>query len=147
MEEKVVFDLSGKFREAFDYFNEKLFDTRLPQVVITTQKHRGAAGFFLHDSYCDRAFKEDGTRDASPEGGQDGISPVYDLDVAFTVDSADYLACHFFGFKHHGVMEISFQQVGVNETRTDVCESDFQPTGISLLLQRLQIDVLHCLSG
>ena len=65
MEEKVVFDLSGKFREAFDYFNEKLFDTRLPQVVITTQKHRGAAGFFLHDSYCDRAFKEDGKRDAS----------------------------------------------------------------------------------
>jgi len=54
------YDLSGKFQEAFDFFNKKLFDNRLPQVIITTQRHRGAFGFFCPESYVNRTFDEDG---------------------------------------------------------------------------------------
>lgn len=53
-------DLAEQFQIAFDHFNGKLFHGRLPQVIITTQRHRGAAGFFSPDSYVERRFDEDG---------------------------------------------------------------------------------------
>ena len=57
---KQIYDLSGKFQEAFDFFNEQLFANRLPQVIITTQRHRGAYGFFCPESYIQRDFDKDG---------------------------------------------------------------------------------------
>ncbi len=60
MPAKQIYDLSGKFQAAFDFFNEKLFANKLPQVIITTQRHRGAYGFFCPESYIQRAFDEDG---------------------------------------------------------------------------------------
>lgn len=60
MSSKQIYDLSGKFQEAFDFFNEQLFRNRLPQVIITTQRHRGAYGFFCPKSYIQRSFDEDG---------------------------------------------------------------------------------------
>ena len=60
MSAKQIYDLSGKFQEAFDYFNEQLFSNRLPKVIITTQRHRGAYGFFCPESYIQRDFDDDG---------------------------------------------------------------------------------------
>lgn len=60
MSSKQIYDLSGKFQEAFDFFNEQLFRNRLPQVIITTQRHRGAYGVFCPESYIQRSFDEDG---------------------------------------------------------------------------------------
>jgi len=55
-----VFDLAPRFQEAFDFFNGELFGGRLPKVLITTQRHRGANGFFCADSYQERAFDDKG---------------------------------------------------------------------------------------
>ena len=60
MSAKQIYDLSGKFQEAFDYFNEQLFSNRLPKVIITTQRHRGSYGFFCPESYIQRDFDDDG---------------------------------------------------------------------------------------
>jgi len=60
MPKNTIYDLAGKFQEAFDYFNGKLFSNRLPHVIITTQRHRGANGFFCPESYMERKFDEDG---------------------------------------------------------------------------------------
>ena len=54
------YDLARQFRTAFRHFNEKLFNSNLPNCIITTQRHRGAAGFFAPDSYIQRKFDEDG---------------------------------------------------------------------------------------
>ena len=59
MQEK-VYDLSGRFQTAFDFFNARLFSGKLPQVIITTQRHRGAYGFFSPESYIQRKFDEEG---------------------------------------------------------------------------------------
>ena len=63
--------------------------------------------------------------------------------MALVVDGFDNLSSYIIGFEHHGVMEVSAQQVGIDKARTDVSKSYFQATGVSLLLQCLQIDVLH----
>ena len=82
-----------------------------------------------------------------PEGGQDSVAPVDDLNVAFVVDGFDDLAGDLFGFEHHGITEVTAEQVGIDETGADVGETDFQSTGFGLLLQGLKIDVLKCLSS
>ena len=60
------YDLARQFRTAFRHFNQKLFNSNLPNCIITTQRHRGAAGFFAPDSYIQRKFDEDG----DPFGGE-----------------------------------------------------------------------------
>ena len=60
MSNSTVYDLAGKFQEAFEYFNSELFQNLLPQVIITTQRHRGASGFFSPESYMQRKFDKDG---------------------------------------------------------------------------------------
>ena len=89
----------------------------------------------------------EGAWEAAPEGGQNGVAPVYDLNVAFVVDGFDDLTGDLFGFEHHGITEVTAEQVGINEAGADVGETDFQSTGIGLLLQGLKIDVLKCLSS
>jgi len=54
------YDLAGRFQKAFEFFNQRLFADKLPCVVITTQRHRGANGYFAPDSYVQRHFDEDG---------------------------------------------------------------------------------------
>lgn len=51
-------DLARQFQEAFSFFNERLFGNTLPEVIITTQSHRGAAGFFKFESYAERRFED-----------------------------------------------------------------------------------------
>lgn len=55
-----AFDLARNFQQAFGFFNQKLFAGKLSSVIITTQRHRGASGFFSPDSYQERAFDEGG---------------------------------------------------------------------------------------
>jgi len=47
-------------QDAYDYFDTKLFEGTLPQVLITLQRHRGAQGFF-----CPKRFRR---------RGQDGVT-------------------------------------------------------------------------
>lgn len=54
------YNISANLQEAFEFFNEELFKNRLPMVIITTQRHRGALGFFCPSSYVDRRFDEEG---------------------------------------------------------------------------------------
>lgn len=46
----------GTFQRAYDEFNAALFEARLPQVLITLQRHAGARGYFS----CDRFQRRDG---------------------------------------------------------------------------------------
>ena len=55
---KKIFDLSGEFQQAFDFFNRELFREKLEQVIITLQKHRGANGYFRANSFEERSFEE-----------------------------------------------------------------------------------------
>ena len=86
-----------------------------------------------------------GARDASPQGGKDGIFPINHLDMALTVNGFDDVSCHSLRLQHHGVMEIALEQVGIDETWANVSKTDFQVPCIGLLLQSLQIIVLESL--
>jgi hypothetical protein len=48
----------GTFQRAYDEFNAALFEGRLPQVLITLQRHGRARGYFS----CDRFQRRDGIR-------------------------------------------------------------------------------------
>lgn len=40
---------------AYDYFNERLFDGKLPPCIISIQRHKGALGMFSQNRFVDRA--------------------------------------------------------------------------------------------
>ena len=65
---RTPYDLAGEFHAAFRYFNEKLFDNSLPEVVITTQRHGTSTfGFFATDSYKARKFDPEKEGSLPPE--------------------------------------------------------------------------------
>jgi len=55
-----------RFAEAFDFYNARLFDGKLPEVVFTMPRHRGAAGYFRPESFVERQFDKEGN---SASGG------------------------------------------------------------------------------
>jgi hypothetical protein len=55
------------FIKAYDYFNERLFDNRLPRCLITMQRRSGANGYF--------ANKRFGTRDATEITDEIALNP------------------------------------------------------------------------
>ena len=63
------YNLLVNLQEAFEFFNKELFHNRLPMVIITTQRHRNAFGFFCPSSYVERKFDADG----------DMLLPEYDV--------------------------------------------------------------------
>ena len=77
------------------------------------------------------------TWQAAPKRCQDGIFPIYDHNMALVVDGFDNLSSYLVGFEHHGVMEVSAQQIGIDKARADVGKADFQASCVSLLLQSL----------
>ncbi|MBU2580258.1 MAG: SprT-like domain-containing protein [Alphaproteobacteria bacterium] len=44
-------ELHCQLHTLFDYFNEKLFDGRLPKALITLQRKEGAGGFYAHQRF------------------------------------------------------------------------------------------------
>ena len=63
------------------------------------------------------------------------------------MEGVDDLAGDLVGLEHHGIVEIVIEQIGIDKAGTDVGEADFQASGIGLLLQCLEIDVLEGLGG
>lgn len=51
--------------KAFDYFNQKLFKKRLPDVIFTFSHKRNSAGYFAPDKFEQRSFDEQRERIAS----------------------------------------------------------------------------------
>lgn len=43
----------GELQRAYDFFNEQLFENRLPNVLITMARKRGAGGYFWGDKFLD----------------------------------------------------------------------------------------------
>ena len=89
----------------------------------------------------------DETGNAAPEGCEQAVAPVDDANVLTTVDGGDNLSGDILGLEHHRIMEIAIEQGGIHEARSDIGKMDVEPPGIGLLLQSLQIDVLHGLGG
>lgn len=52
----------AKLEQAFRFFNEKLFDGKLPGVFFTMPRHRGAYGYFRPYGFCERTYTETGDR-------------------------------------------------------------------------------------
>ena len=50
-----------------------------------------------------------GTRDASPQGGKDGIFPINHFDMTLIVNGFDDVSCHSLRLQHHGIMEITLE--------------------------------------
>lgn len=48
----------GSFQKAYDYFNDKLFQGSLPQVMITFQRHAKTRGYFSPERFSGRGSKE-----------------------------------------------------------------------------------------
>jgi predicted SprT family Zn-dependent metalloprotease len=57
------------FIEAYDYFNEHLFDNRLPRCLITMQRKHGAHGYFSNKRF--------GTRDATEITDEIALNPSH----------------------------------------------------------------------
>ena len=45
--------------------------------------------------------------------------------MPLALDCTHNLAGHLVGLQHHGIMEIAFQQVGIDKAGTNVSETDF----------------------
>jgi len=48
---KPTTEVYSELQEIFDFFNQKLFEGKLPQCLILLQRSRGAAGYFLYSSW------------------------------------------------------------------------------------------------
>jgi predicted SprT family Zn-dependent metalloprotease len=48
-------EIADAFATAFSHFNKELFEDRLPECVVHTQRKRGAHGYFWAEQFCDRA--------------------------------------------------------------------------------------------
>ena len=57
------------FTEAYDFFNERLFDNRLPGCLITMQRKHGAHGYFSNKRF--------GTRDATEITDEIALNPAH----------------------------------------------------------------------
>ena len=57
-------EFDHNFTEAYDYFNDKLFDGSLPGAIVTLQRRRGARGYYSWDRFMS---KEDGRDDKADE--------------------------------------------------------------------------------
>ena len=89
----------------------------------------------------------DEARDATPEHGEQTELPVDDTDMLLVLDSRHDVLSDVFGFHHHRIMVVATKQCRIDKTRTDVGEVDVQSACDSLLLQSLEIDVLHSFRG
>lgn len=49
-----TFDTYSTLEQAFTFFNDKLFGGRLPNTILTMQRHRGAYGYFAPKRFYDR---------------------------------------------------------------------------------------------
>lgn len=49
-----TFDTYSTLEQAFDFFNDKLFGGRLPNAILTMQRHRGAYGYFAPKRFFNR---------------------------------------------------------------------------------------------
>ena len=89
----------------------------------------------------------DETGYATPRHREHPVFPVDDADVLLMIDGFYNLLGYHIGFHQHRIMEVAVQKGGIYETWTDIGDIDVQTAGIGLLLQRLEIDVLHGLCG
>jgi predicted SprT family Zn-dependent metalloprotease len=81
------------FIEAYDYFNDRLFDNRLPRCLITMQRKAGANGYF--------ANKRFGTRDATEITDEIALNPAHfkQRDTTQILSTLVHEMCHL--EQHH----------------------------------------------
>ena len=76
--------------------------------------------FQAKDSDADKPPKTSGN--TAPKGGEEAVAPVDDGDMAVVVDGTDNIAGNLFWLQHHGIVEITAQQIGIHEAGTDIGE-------------------------
>ena len=89
----------------------------------------------------------EGAGDAAPEGCEETVFPVDDADVLLVVDGVEDLLGYGLWLEQHGVVEVAMKEGCVYEAWTDIRELDVQSSGVGLLFQRLQVDILHGFGG
>ena len=89
----------------------------------------------------------EGAGDAAPEGCEETVFPVDDADVLLVVDGVEDLLGYGLCLEQHGVGGVAIKEGGVYEAWTDIRELDVQSSGVGLLFQRLQVDILHGFGG
>lgn len=89
----------------------------------------------------------EGAGDAAPEGCEETVFPVDDADVVLVVDGIEDFLGYGLWLEQHGVVEVAMKEGCVYEAWTDIRELDVQSSGVGLLFQRLQVDILHSFGG
>ena len=89
----------------------------------------------------------EGAGDAAPEGCEETVFPVDDADVVLVVDGIEDFLSYGLWLEQHGVVEVAMKEGCVYEAWTDIRELDVQSSGVGLLFQRLQVDILHSFGG
>ena len=89
----------------------------------------------------------EGAGDAAPEGCEKTVFPVDDADVLLVVDGVEDFLGYGLWLEQHGVVEVAMKEGCVYEAWTDIRELDVQSSGVGLLFQRLQVDILHGFGG
>ena len=89
----------------------------------------------------------EGAGDAAPEGCEETVFPVDDADVLLVVDGVEDFLGYGLWLEQHGVVEVAMKEGCVYEAWTDIRELDVQSSGVGLLFQRLQVDILHSFGG
>jgi predicted RNA-binding Zn-ribbon protein involved in translation (DUF1610 family) len=70
-------------QDAYDFFNEELFDGSLPQVLITLQRHRRALGYFSAEKFRRRGAADDHIHEVALN--PDGFSGSSDEEILSTL--------------------------------------------------------------
>ena len=83
----------------------------------------------------------------APQCRKDAVFPVDNDNVTAMLDSVYDMPGHGVGFQHHGVSEVSAQQIGIDKAGSDIREINIQAACVGLLLKRLQIVALQGLGG
>jgi predicted SprT family Zn-dependent metalloprotease/ribosomal protein S27AE len=68
--------------KAFDYFNKHLFEDRLPQCLITLQRHAKALGYHCHEKFTNR---KDGSKISEIALNPDTFDDRTDIEVLSTL--------------------------------------------------------------
>ena len=68
---KPTTELYAELQEMFDFFNQKLFEGKLPNCLISLQRSRGAAGYFSYSSWENEKGKKIDEIALNPSGFKD----------------------------------------------------------------------------
>jgi len=91
---KPTVELYQSLQTVYDYFNEKLFDAKLPEVVITLQREKNTMGYFSRDRWFESKLNK--------KTHEIAINPAYFASIPLIeiLQTLAHEMCHLYQHEH-----------------------------------------------